>query len=65
MPYSLKVFVLAVPALLVISFSTADEKEWFGGGKNFEFRKNLCKPGGVRKSYNLPNRRLSSNVTLV
>lgn len=65
MPFPLKVFLLAVSALLVTSFSQADEKEWFGGGKNFEFRKNLCKPGGVRKSYNLPNRRLPSSVTLV
>lgn len=65
MLYLLKIFALALSTLLVTSFTQAAEKERFGGGKNFEFRKNLCKPGAVRKSYNLPNRRLSSNVMLV
>ena len=61
----LQMFTLLCCTLLLVPHTLADEKERLGGGINFEFRKKLCKPGAIRKSYNLANRRLASNVTLV
>jgi len=65
----MKSWLLAVAigfsTFLSCTLTMADDEEKRAGGINFDFRKNLCKTGKVGRSYDLANRRLSSNVRLL